>query len=148
MLGRYRDGRVNEPCFTCRQPRRPIVALQRSGVPHKTDGHNFSYEYVHISACDTCDDGEILAFSHDCYQHYEDEPWDMSWTLRLSRPSLERLQAVLAGCPDPGDYQCGCQIHESLRHSKKGLPDGRADSLGVAITSDGIPKFVPADALT
>lgn len=144
MIGRYRDGRVNDPCFTCGHARLPVIAIALSGVPHHAEDHHFTHEYSHLSACDTCDDGELLTFSHDCFAYYGDDPWNMSWTWHLDRADLGRLRTALADCPDPYDYQCDCATHESLRRSKNLLPDGRAESLSIALTSDGAAEFILA----
>jgi hypothetical protein len=109
-------------CIICGSPQPQILFnLAESGVPHSTPGHRFAYSYKVISVCNKCGHGQLEAYSHDCFKHYTDEPWEMFWMYAFTPTEVLRLSAKIKNCPDPQNPQCQCQIHQQLRISSERL---------------------------
>jgi len=89
----------------------------QEGVPHGTEGHHYAYESTTLVVCKRCGRSQVESYSHDCWNHYEDEPWDMYWWYLLEAADTTELRQLLAGCARPLDPGCACAAHENMRRS-------------------------------
>lgn len=61
-----------------------------------------------------CGIGQLEVFSYDCWNHCEDEDWNIYWWYVLEQNDVTTLNNMLATCPDPENSQCICDIHTTL----------------------------------
>jgi hypothetical protein len=120
-------------CLICGSPSlQPLLNLAAEGTPHGAAHHAFTSGYRLIVLCEVCGHGQLEIYSHDCFQHYEDEDWDMYWWYVLRSADVARLRDRLARCPDRLNAQCDCALHHSLRESASRLWGGVKHSVNPA----------------
>ena len=135
-------------CLRCGERQEPVVAIDLSGVPHGTAGHNVMYDWTTVLSCPGCGYGEVRHHSHDCWSDPWDEEWDMTWSTQLPPAPLALLRQGMATCPAPADPACECTAHASLRETRRRMSnlllgrDGTRPDGGVLLRDDGVPEFV------
>ena len=112
-------------CLICGSSRlQPFLNLSETGTSHGAAEHNFTHAYQIIVICEACGHGQLEKCSHDCFDYYGDEDWDMYWWYALSPIMLTRLRDLLVACPDRLNTACNCALHRSLRDSGERLWGG------------------------
>ncbi len=133
---------------------RPLLWLERKGVPHGDKGHNVVFREERMDLCAACGHALLEVYSHDCWDH--DEDWDMYWWFALAPEGATRLQGLLASCPTPQEPTCACAVHASLRASSERLyggvrhltgPSGQVPHAPMRLEDrEGTPAFVTRGA--
>ena len=116
-----------------------LVAIRRRGTPHGTPGHNVVHDYAFLAVCAACGTGRLESFSHDCWHHPDDEPWDMSWVRTVPAADVDLLRGVLRTCPAPENDQCECPVHTALADSSQRL--GPSATTAAVTLVDGVARF-------
>jgi hypothetical protein len=129
-------------CSWCRKMQSRLVSITKRGVPHGDDGHDIVYGYAHVCWCPQCGSGELMSYSHDCWDKSHEEPWDMWWTWKMPAADIERLRTGLVRCPRPEDHDCGCNAHVALRRTLANGFTFRGDSVvGVRLSKGRYPQL-------
>lgn len=117
--------RARASCLICGSRQlQLLLCLSEEGVPHGAAAHHFTYAYQIIAVCGACGHGQLEKYSHDCFNYYADEDWEMYWWYALGPAEVRRLRALLAGCPARLKAECNCALHRSLRESGERLWGG------------------------
>jgi hypothetical protein len=111
-----------------------LLHLAQRGVPHGHDGHEFIYDYELLFTCSACSGGLVESHSHDCFAHYEDEPWDLYWWWRIEPADMPLVLEVAGACPSSLDPDCECPVHHGLGGVNRSQDGGR--------TPPGLPHGV------
>lgn len=99
-----------------------VMWIMRKGVPHGSAGHNVQYMSENLLSCPQCKRGWLQSSDHDCWDVHE--TWDMYWWYMLELEDMQRIDALLEGCPTPLDPQCSCDLHRALRAATERLSAG------------------------
>ncbi len=142
-------------CLTCKQRTalHMLCFLLQEGYPHDHPAHQITHTYATLMYCNACHSAQLEYGSHDCWNHYEDEPWDMYWWYLLTAPDTQHIRRLLQTCPRPLDPHCPCPTHTHLRHSITHLKHplhacttlpagGEAASRIILHLTHGIPQLV------
>lgn len=116
---------IRRACVVCNVERvQPVFVIEREGMPHGSDDHNFVQAHKVLSRCLWCGYAQLEVFSHDCFQHHEDEPWDMWWWYAIPPEDAMRLYELAARCTAPLEVATECALREQLRAACVGLWGG------------------------
>lgn len=126
--------------------------LKTRGVPHNQEGHQTVFDWKALFACPDCGNGELRSHSHDCWSHYEDEPWDQDYSFFISPDDIAALRTAMARCTKPLFPGCDCAVHTSLRDTDNQIlgiyvvggkvPESDRPQAHVTVDDAGIPAFV------
>lgn len=94
--------------------------LAERGVPHHRRAHQFMYDVLDLTHCSACGTGMVTKHSHDCYAHYEDEDWDMTWLWRIEPADMAQVLELARACPAPLKPGCECPVHRGIGGEKGG----------------------------
>lgn len=136
-------------CRRCRTPQTLLVSLDLRGVDHGLPGHETVFDFTHIELCPACGAGLYRHYSHDCWDHSGEEPWDMWWYAFMEPEDMQRLNEGLSTCPRPTDVECDCAAHASLQRSVRDdfwFPADELWTLTVRLTDEGWPALVEGEA--
>jgi hypothetical protein len=103
-------------CLVCASPHmQPWLWIAEAGIPHNQPRHHYAYSYSAMAICGSCDSAQLEQHSHDCWNHYADEDWDMYWWYVLDQPGAVRLDHLLTACPARLRATCTCRLHRALQ---------------------------------
>ncbi|GCE06882.1 hypothetical protein [Dictyobacter aurantiacus] len=122
-----------------------LMHVRDAGIPHEASGHNFAYASTLLLACQQCGSGILQKYSHDCWNYWEDEDWDMYWWYVLDLTSMQTIRQLLETCPAAQDPSCNCTLHLILRGSETiyggiqhaNAPSSHADFARLTIVQEG-----------
>jgi len=122
-----------------------LIHVRDAGIPHEAAGHNFVYASTILLACQQCGSGILQKYSHDCWNHREDEDWNMYWWYVLDLADMQSIRQLLEVCPAAQDPICSCALHCILRGSEHiyggithaNVPSSHADFARLTIIKEG-----------
>lgn len=138
-------------CLRCGVAQEQVAMLTLRGVPHHAEGHKTVHDWDALFYCSTCGNGELRTYSHDCWAHHEDEPWDQEYSRLIPAEDIAALRTAFAGCSRPFYPDCDCATHTSLRDTRRNLmgiyvvgdkPEQERPLAHVSVDEAGVPAFV------
>ena len=133
-------------CLVCQatNPER-LMHVRDAGIPHEAAGHNFVYASTLLLACQQCGSGILQKYSHDCWNYWDNEDWEMYWWYVLDLGDMRTIRKMLEACPAAQDPTCNCDLHRILRGSENiyggimhaNTPSSHADFARLVLVKDG-----------